>query len=93
MISSSINKNPQYAFAIDIDQNGKEDLIYQTLLPNGSYWFQTVYNNIAQDQFYLSCELKTTTKVIEWMANPGVIYRAVVTDLDNKKYLLVRSQL
>jgi len=25
------------------------------------------------------------------MAIPGVIYRAVITDLDNKKYLLVWS--
>ena len=62
------------------------------MLQNGSFYLHTIYNNIAQDMFYLTCKLITTTKIVDWFSQYGVIYWAVTTDLDNTKHQLIRVQ-
>lgn len=85
---------PQFAFFFDIDENGRQDIVYISKQGNKPITIKAIYNNLIQDHFYLksmffvSHENKTG-------ASPaiGVSYRCIATDLDDSRSVLVHTQL
>jgi hypothetical protein len=54
-VSNTANLGVQYSFLLDMDNNGKQDIIFISLAPNGTTKINAIYNNFAYDEFHLGC--------------------------------------
>ena len=45
--------SPQYAFFFDIDENGRQDIMYMSKVGNKPIQVKAIYNNLIEDHFYL----------------------------------------
>lgn len=59
---------------------------------NGTIKVNTIYNNLASDQFHLNCVFNFNSKIAMSNPNPGVVIRAITTDLDTVQSSVVRVQ-
>lgn len=85
----------EFVTFIDIDEDGKLDLLVQKF-QNGVPYITPLYNNIASDSFFVKANMVNTQ--LEKNDNIysdnaiGASYRFVVTDLNDKKFVIVGSQ-
>ena len=81
---------------IDVDEDGRLDYLIQNT-ENGVPSLKLVYNNIVSDSFFIKAlmlnSVQTKSDNIYGDNSIGVSFRFVVTDLDDKKYVLVGSQV
>ncbi len=82
MVTNTVSLGAQYSFLMDIDNNGKQDILFISLASNGTIKINAIYNNFAYDQFHLGCVFNFNSPSSSSNPNPGVVMRAVTTDLD-----------
>jgi len=94
-LSKAAGKTGELVTFIDIDEDGRLDLLLQKTT-NGKPEIVILYNNIVSDSFFLKA-LAVNSKLSKnnnFYGNNGIgtSYRFVVTDLDDNKYVSVGAQ-
>lgn len=81
---------------LDIDEDGRLDLILQKLDDSGKPQIKMLYNNIVTDNFFIKALMLNSKhdKNLNNFGNNaiGATYRFVVTDMDDHKLVRVGSQ-
>ena len=74
---------------LDIDEDGRLDLILQT----DKHALLCIYNNWVKDAFFIKAMMISSQVGIYGHAISGASYRVIATDLDDRKFVIVSNQL
>lgn len=80
---------------MDIDDDGKLDVILQEVNESGVPMVQMIYNNVVTDSFFLKAMTLNTepqgTDSAQYYGDVaiGVTYRFIVTSLSDRKFVLL----
>lgn len=81
---------------LDIDDDGKLDFIIQKTGLNGKIGVFLLYNNVYTDNFFIKAMMLNSaldnSDTTYGDNTVGATYRFVITDLEDKKFVVVGSQ-
>lgn len=82
-----------YGFFLDIDEDGRLDILAEMKDPNtGKYYATCIYNNYVKDTFFLKALMVYSDKANSGQVAMGTSYRFVATDLNDKKLVALGVQ-
>lgn len=82
----------QVATFLDIDEDGRLDILVHRKASNGFTEMLCIYNNFVKDTFFIKAlMINTPSKYGD--AAVGSSYRLIVTDLNDNKFVVIGSQL
>ena len=73
---------------LDIDEDGRLDILMQKYSSSGKQAIQIIYNNFVKDTFFIKA-LMANTAYSEVVV--GASYRFVATNLDDEKLVIIGS--
>jgi hypothetical protein len=76
---------------IDIDEDGRMDVLLQTESAKGTSSLICIYNNYVKDTFFVKALMVANTVGIYGDAASGASYRLIVTDLNDEKFVVMAS--
>ena len=95
-ISEAAGFSTELVTFIDIDEDGKLDFLIQRLGPNNQISLYLLYNNVYNDNFFIKAMMLNSKQEksdnIYGDNTIGASYRFVITDLEDKKFIVVGSQ-
>lgn len=94
-IGSEAGSTGELVTFLDLDEDGRLDIIIQKTDENGRPWLDVLYNNIVTDNFFIKALLVNSKqeKNDNVFGNNavGATYRFVVTDMKDNKLVRVGS--
>ena len=77
---------------IDIDEDGRIDVLLQKPSDQGTTDLLCIYNNYVKDTFFLKALMVNTVNAYGNVIS-GPSYRLIVTDLNDEKSVVIGSQM
>ena len=94
-IGSEAGSTGELVAFLDLDEDGRLDIIIQKTDENGLPWLDVLYNNIVTDNFFVKALLVNSKQEksdnVFGNSAVGASYRFVVTDMKDKKTVRVGS--
>jgi len=77
------------AVFFDLNENSMMDILLVQKEPEKASYLSAIYNNYSKDQFYLKSRMLSDAELGHQINQ--VTFRAVITDLDDNKFILTGS--
>jgi len=92
-ISEAAGFSAELVTFIDIDEDGKLDFLIQRMGPNNQITLYLLYNNVYNDNFFIKAMMLNSKQdqYIYGDNTVGASYRFVITDLEDRKFIIVGS--
>lgn len=84
------DKVSQAVIFLDIDEDGRLDVLMQKTTSNNKTAIQIIYNNYVKDTFFIKA-LMVNRQYSDVVV--GASYRFVATDLNDDKFVIIGAQL
>jgi hypothetical protein len=76
---------------LDIDEDGRLDLMMQTVSASGKHQIICIYNNWVKDAFFIKAMMISNQVGVYGHAISGASYRVIGTDLEDKKFVILAT--